>query len=152
MPFGNNLLLNKQWRFGYVLLLSVCWRFGDTQLLSVRWQFGNNLLHNIHWQFWETSYCLNRNDRVSSFYKTRGSKLCFLTCFSYFSRYFHIIEFLLNCYLLISLHLSRLYGNPISCPVSRTLGTPTWYAVHAPPCFSHRTNGFLKARHSLGTW
>jgi hypothetical protein len=31
-----------------------------------------------------TSYCLNRNDRVSSFYKTRGSKLClcFLTCFS----------------------------------------------------------------------
>ena len=35
-----------------------------------------------------TSYCLNRNYRVSSFYWTRGSKQCFLTCFSYFSRYF----------------------------------------------------------------
>ncbi len=34
-----------------------------------------------------TSYCLNRNNRVSSFYWTRGSKLCFLTCLSYFSCY-----------------------------------------------------------------
>jgi hypothetical protein len=50
-----------------------------------------------------TSYCLNRNNRVSSFYWTRGSKLCFLTCFSYFSRYFHILVFLRNCYLLILL-------------------------------------------------
>jgi hypothetical protein len=48
-----------------------------------------------------TSYCLNRNDRVSSFYWTRGSKQCFLTCFSYFSRYFLILVFLQNCYLLI---------------------------------------------------
>ncbi len=48
-----------------------------------------------------TSYCLNRNNRVSSFYWTRGSKLCFLTCFSYFSCYFHTLVFLQNCYLLI---------------------------------------------------
>jgi hypothetical protein len=48
-----------------------------------------------------TSYCLNRKDRVRSFYWTRGSKLCFLTCFSYFSRYFHILVFLRNRYLLI---------------------------------------------------
>ena len=41
-----------------------------------------------------TSYCLNRNDRVSRFYWTRGCKLCFLTCFSYFSRYFLILVFL----------------------------------------------------------
>jgi hypothetical protein len=60
-----------------------------------------------------TSYCLNRNDRFSSFYWTRGSKQCFLTCFSYFSRYFLILVFLLNCYLLISSRLSRLHGNPI---------------------------------------
>jgi hypothetical protein len=33
-----------------------------------------------------TSYCLNRNN--SSFCWTRGSKKCFLTCFSYFSCYF----------------------------------------------------------------
>jgi hypothetical protein len=40
-----------------------------------------------------TSSCLNGNDRVSSFYWTRGSKQCFLTCFSHFSRYFHILVF-----------------------------------------------------------
>ncbi len=42
----------------------------------------------------ETSYCLNRNYRVSSFYWTRGSKQSFLTCFSYFSCYFLILVFL----------------------------------------------------------
>ncbi len=63
-----------------------------------------------------TSYCLNRNDRVSSFYWTRGSKLCFLTCFSYFIRYFLILVFSQNCYLLIFLRLSWLHGNPISRP------------------------------------
>jgi hypothetical protein len=36
-----------------------------------------------------TSYHLNRNNKVSSFYWTRESKQCFLTCFSYFSRYFY---------------------------------------------------------------
>ena len=50
-----------------------------------------------------TSYRLNRNNRVSSFYWTRGSKQCFLTCFSYFSCYFLILVFLHNCYLLILL-------------------------------------------------
>ncbi len=64
-----------------------------------------------------TSYRLNKNVRVSSFYWTRGSKLCFLTCFSYFSHYFLILVFLRNCYLLISLRLSWLQRNPASCPV-----------------------------------
>ncbi len=93
-----------------------------------------------------TSYCLNRNDRVSSFYKTRGSKQCFLTCFSYFSCYFLILVFLQNCYSVISLRLFQLHRNPISCPVSRTFGTPSWYMVHAPPYFWHRMREFLKAR------
>ncbi len=48
-----------------------------------------------------TSYCLNRNDRVSSFYWTRGSKQCCLTCFSYFNCYFLILVFLRNRYLRI---------------------------------------------------
>jgi hypothetical protein len=61
-----------------------------------------------------TSHCLNRNDRVSSFYWTRASKQCFLTCFSYFSCNFHILVFLQKPYLLISLCLSWLHGNPIS--------------------------------------
>jgi hypothetical protein len=47
-----------------------------------------------------TSYHLNRNNRVSSFYWTRGSKLYFLTCFAYFSRHFPILAFLQNFYLL----------------------------------------------------
>ncbi len=55
--------------------------------LNARWGFGDILL-------------LNRNDRVSSFYLTRGSKLCFLTYFSYFSWYFLILVFLQNCYFL----------------------------------------------------
>jgi hypothetical protein len=95
-----------------------------------------------------TSYCLNRNDRVSSFYKNRGSKLCFLTCFCYFSRYFHILVFLRICFVLIS-----------SCPfvaaqesdfLSRFLylGTPSLYIVHVPPYFWNRTCGILEARRS----
>ena len=80
-----------------------------------------------------TSYYLNRNNRVSSFYWTRGSKLCFLTCFCNFSCYFFILVFSQKCYLLISLHLSWLHRNPISRPVSCTFGTPSWYVVHVPP-------------------
>ncbi len=76
-----------------------------------------------------TSYRLNRNDRVSSFYWTRGSKLCLLTCFSYFSRYFLILVFLQNCYLLICLRLSWLHGIPIFVPflVPSTLQASTLY-------------------------
>ncbi len=77
---------------------------GIHELLNARWQFGN-----ILW--------LNWNNRVSSFYWTKGSKLCFLPRFSYFSCYFLILVFSWNCYLLISLRLSQLHGNPISCPV-----------------------------------
>ncbi len=44
--------------------------------------------------------------------------------------------------------LSRLHGNPIFHPVSCTIGTPSQYVVHAPPCFWHRMCGFLKARRS----
>jgi hypothetical protein len=95
-----------------------------------------------------TSYDLNRNNRVSSFYKTRGSKLCFLTCFSYFSCHFHILVFLQNCYSLISSCLSLLHRNPISRPISWTFGTPSWYVVHAPPYSWHRMHWFLKARRS----
>jgi hypothetical protein len=93
-----------------------------------------------------TSYRLYRNNRAIIFYWTRGSKTCFLTCFSNFSCYFLILVFLQKRYFLISLCLSWLHGNPISCPVSCTFGTPSWYVVHAPPYFWHRTCGFLEAR------
>jgi hypothetical protein len=45
------------------------------------------------------------------------------------------------------LHLSGLHGNPSSCSVTHTLGTPSWYIVHAPPFFCHRTRGFFEERH-----
>ncbi len=51
MPFGNHLLLNKRWQFGYVLSLKIRWQFSDTQLLSFRGQFCDNLSLNINWQF-----------------------------------------------------------------------------------------------------
>jgi hypothetical protein len=95
-----------------------------------------------------TSYRLNINDRVSNFYKARGSKLCFLKCFSYFSCYFLILVFLQKLYSLISLCLSRLHKNLNSRPISHTFGTPSRYVVHVPPCFWHRMHGFLKARRS----
>jgi hypothetical protein len=96
----------------------------------------------------KTSYCLNRNNRFSSYYWTRGSKLCFLTCFSYSSCYFLFLVFSQNCYSVNSLRLSLLHGNPISCPVFCTFGTPSWYIVHVPPYSWHRTCRFLEARHS----
>jgi hypothetical protein len=72
-----------------------------------------------------TTYRLNENNRVSSLYWTRGSKQCFLTCFSYFSCYFCILVFSRDRYLLISSRLSWLHGNPFSHPISRTIGTPS---------------------------
>ncbi len=69
-----------------------------------------------------SSLLLSSNDRVSSFYWTRGNKHGFLTSFSYFSCYFLILDFLRSHYLLVYLHLSWLHGNPISCPVFSNLG------------------------------
>jgi hypothetical protein len=94
-----------------------------------------------------TSYCLNRNDKVVAFIGLEGVNYV-LSRFFFFSCYFHIIVFLLNCYFLISSCLSWLHRNPISHPISHTLGTPSWYVLHAPPYFWHRMRGFLKARRS----
>jgi hypothetical protein len=95
-----------------------------------------------------TSYQLNRNNRVSSFYWTRGSKQCFLTCFSYFNRYFLILVFSRNCYLLICLRLSWLHRNPSSRPILVPLARRVNTHTQAPPYFRHRTSGFLEARRS----
>ena len=93
-----------------------------------------------------TSYRLNRNDRVSSFYWTRGSKQCFLTSFSYFSCYFLILVFLQKCYLLVSLRLFLAARE--SNFLSRFLYQ--WHSelVHCTctPYFWHRALGFLEAR------
>jgi hypothetical protein len=128
------------WRFWIAKLLLAIWLSLIAKCLLAIWRqpIAKHML-----AISATSYCLNRNNRVSSFYVTRGSKLCFLTCFSYFSCYFHILVFSQNRYVLISSRLSWLHGNPISRPVSRTIGT---YIVHAPSYFWQRTHGFLEAR------
>ncbi len=69
-----------------------------------------------------SSLLLSSNDSVSNFYWTRGSNLCFSTSFTYFSHYFHILVFSCSCYLLVSLCLSWLHGNLISCPIFSYLG------------------------------
>ncbi len=53
-----------------------------------------------------SSLLLNSNDRVGSFYWSRGSKLGFLTSLSYLNCYFLILGFLCSHCLLVSLRLS----------------------------------------------
>ncbi len=92
-----------------------------------------------------TSHCLNRNDRVSSFYWTRGSKLCFLTCFSYFSRYLFSSIFAKSL-------LTNFFAPFLAAWESDFLSrfSYLWHSkmvrLHAPPYFWHRMHGFLEAR------
>ncbi len=72
--------------------------------LNSRWQFDDILL-------------LSSNDRIYSLNWIRGSKHCFLTSFFNLNCYFLLLVFLRNSYLLVSSHLSRLHGNPISLPL-----------------------------------
>ncbi len=95
-----------------------------------------------------TSYRLNRNNRVSSFYWTRGSKLCFLTCFSDFSCYFHILVFSQKS-------LLTNFFVPFSAARKSDFSSRFLYHWHSEllrrtcaPCFWHRTHGFLEARRS----
>ncbi len=77
MPFGDHLLQNKQWQFGYILLLNIRWQFGDTQLLSVRWRFGDNLLLNIHRQFWQPLITLTEMIELVAFIRLEGVNYVF---------------------------------------------------------------------------
>ncbi len=131
------------WRSCIAKYLLAIWRYFIAKCTLATWRYPI-AKHTL--TILATSYCLNRNNIVSTCYWTRRSKLCFLTCFSYFSHYFPILVFLQNCYSPISLHLSCLHGNLISCPVSHTFGNLSWYLVHVPPCFWHRKHGFLEAR------
>jgi hypothetical protein len=100
--------------------LNSCWQFGNIQLLS-------------------------SNDRICSFNWIRGSKHCFLTSFSNLNCYILFLIFLRNRYLLVSLHLSRLCGNPISHPVFIPFGIQVPCRTCAPIFLAHITY-FLKVR------
>ncbi len=89
---------------------------------------------------------LSSNNRVCSFYWIIGSKHSFLTSFSYLNCYILILVFLCTCYLLVSLHLSWLHRNLISCPIFSYL----WYSevlrCTRPPILLAHITCFLKAR------
>jgi hypothetical protein len=91
-----------------------------------------------------TTYCLNRNNRVSSFYWTRGSKLCFLTCFFYFSCYFHILVFSLNCYILISYAFLGCTGIRFLVPFLVPLALQAGTSYMRPNVSGTERMGFLK--------
>jgi hypothetical protein len=73
------------WRSGIAKQLLVIWlcHIAKRLLAILQQPIAKHLLAILG-----TSYPLNRNDRVITFYWARGSKQCFLTCFSYFSCYF----------------------------------------------------------------
>ncbi len=90
---------NTHWHSSVLILLNICWQFGILLSLNTCWQFGVLVLLNVCWQFGVT-LLLNSIDSVNSFCWTSRSKLCFLTCFSYFSRHFLTLVFLQNWYLI----------------------------------------------------
>jgi hypothetical protein len=88
-----------------------------------------------------SSLLLSSNNRISSFYWISRSNHYFLTHFFYFSPYFFILVFLLDCYLLVSLRLSRLHGNPTSCPVfSYPWESEVLRCMCAPKIFWHTSH------------
>ncbi len=89
---------------------------------------------------------LSSNNRFSSFYWIRGSKHCFRTRFSNLNCYFLFLVFLRNRYLLVSLRLSWLHGNPISCPIFLYLWDSKVLHRTCPPIFLAHIMHFLKAR------
>jgi hypothetical protein len=93
-----------------------------------------------------SSLSLSSNNRVGSFYWTRGSKLCFLTSFSNFSCYFLILEFLLSCYILVSLRLFWVHGNPIFVPFLKPWALPGSMSYVHPHISGTHHACFLRAR------
>ena len=94
-----------------------------------------------------SSLLLSSNNRISSLYWTRGSKHCFFTSSSYRNCCFLILVFLRNPYLLVSLRLSWLHGNPISCPVFSYLWCSEELCRTCTPIFLAHIIRFLEERH-----
>ncbi len=88
---------------------------------------------------------LSSNDRICSFNWIRGSKHCFLTSFSNLNCYFLLLVFSRNSYLLVSLLLSWLHGNPISLPVFIPFVLRIPRRTCAPIFLAHMMH-FLEAR------
>ncbi len=100
---------------------------------------------NVCWQF-GIILSLSSNDRICSFYWIRGSKHCCVTSFSNLYCYFLFLVFSRYRYLLVSLRLSQLSGNPISHLV---FFIPLVLQVPRPTCaliFLAHMTCFLKAR------
>jgi hypothetical protein len=156
IPFGNHLLLKKRWQFGHVISLNIRWQFGDTHSLSFCGRFDDNPIAKHLFAILATSYCLNRNDRVSiiAFFRLEGVNYV-SHMFSYFSRYFLILVFLRDRYLLILLRpflairesdFSSRFLYLWHCKVVRHTCAPEFHAQHAGfldvRCFPAFAKGF----------
>ncbi len=143
MTWTSVILIASDLEFFVAKWLLVIWRPSIATYLLMIWQSNVAtfmlVISNI--------LLLSSNNRICSFNWIRGSKHCFLTSFSNRYRYFLFLVFLQNCYLLVSLHLSRLRGTPISHPIF----TPSvlWIprCTCAPIFLAHITR-FLEARRS----
>ncbi len=96
---------------------------------------------------WATFLLLSSSNRFCSFIWIRGSKHSFLTSFSNFYRYFLFLVFWRCRYLLVPLHLSRLYWTPISYPVFVPFVLRILRRTCALMFLAHLTC-FLEVRHS----
>ncbi len=134
------ILLNHCLGSGKQILLNSCWRSDDLMLL------------NSHFCNLATSLLLSSNNKVCSFIWIRGNKHSFLTSFTNFYHCFLFLVFSRCRYLLVSSHLSRLHGTPISYPVFIHFVLWILRRTCAPMFLAHLTR-FLEVRHSweLGT-
>ncbi len=90
---------------------------------------------------------LSSHNRFSSIDWIGKSKHWFFTSFSYHYCYFLILVFLHNCYLLVSLRLSWLHGNLISCPIFSYLWDSKELPCTCTPIFLVHIMHLLEARH-----
>ncbi len=76
MQFGDHVLLNTCWQFGMFIAkwMLAIWQHQIAKCMLAIWQ-QPIAKHSL--AIMAASYRLKRNDRVGSFYWTRGSKLCF---------------------------------------------------------------------------
>jgi hypothetical protein len=75
----HSFIAKKRWQFGNQELLNNCLLFGYVELLKRSLAILQQPIAKHMLAILATFYRLNRNDRVSSFYWTKGSKQYFLT-------------------------------------------------------------------------
>jgi hypothetical protein len=133
------------WRSCIARYLLVIWRQFIAKCMPAIWRHPITL-HTL--AILATSYCLKRNDRVSSFFWTRWSKLCFS----------HVSLILVTTFLFsvfVKSLLTKFFVPFLAAWESKFLSCflYLWHSelvhrTYATPYFWHRTRGFLEVRRS----